>query len=348
MNTIPHSCPWIIDEDISAVSSVLKSSMIGQGALVRNFERRMAVWLKAADAVAIGSGSAGICLALYGLGIGPGDEVVFPAYVCGSVLQATLMVGAQPVLCDVGPNWVVTTSEVQRVISKRSRALIIPHMYGIFADIASLRSLGLPIIEDCAQALDGEQMRTVDGDVAVLSFHPTKCLTSGEGGMVVAHDQEIINRMKEYRDGGKNCKRLIFSPLSDLCASLALSNLDRYEMGLLRRRQIADNYCNVIKCIRPEVLNLEAMSKSMFFRFPIKLPSGITECQSKFASYGVNVRRGVDKLLNRCIGQTDDEFPIAVMHYNTTVSLPIYPALTSSQEEQCINAIQQVLSSILR
>ena len=343
MESIPHSCPWITDEDVVAVSDVLMSSMIGQGERVRCLERRLAAWLHATDAVAVGSGSAGIVLALHGLGVGLGDQVILPTYVCRSVLEAILAVGAQPVLCDVGPEWVMTGADAKRVIGDRARAIVVPHMYGIFADVDSFRPLGLPIIEDCAQALDAESRRAIKGDVAILSFHPTKCLTSGEGGMAVAVDAELVARMRAYRDGGVGYAGRLFSPLSDLGASLVLSHLDRYEQGLARRREIAANYRKAIETCCPGTLNHETLGQSMFFRFPFHLPGGLVACHDAFAASGVQVRKGIDELLHRRIGRSDAEFPCAVAHFETTVSLPIYPALSRAQESRCLEAITHVL-----
>lgn len=343
MESIPHSCPWITDEDVVAVSDVLMSSMIGQGERVRCLERRLAAWLHASDAVAVGSGSAGIVLALHGLGIGLGDQVILPTYVCRSVLEAILAVGAKPVLCDVGPDWVMTVADAKRVSNDQTRAIVVPHMYGIFADVDSFRPLGLPIIEDCAQALDAERKRAIKGDVAILSFHPTKCLTSGEGGMAVAVDAELVARMRAYRDGGVGYTGRLFSPLSDLAAGLVLSHLNRYEQGLARRREIAANYRNAIETCCPGALNHIALGQSMFFRFPLHLRGGLASCQDAFSALGVQARKGVDELLHRRIGQSDADFPSAVAHYETTLSLPIYPALSRAQESRCLEAISQVL-----
>jgi perosamine synthetase len=342
MELIPHSRPWVTKADIVAVSGVLASSMLGQGERVRHLERRLAAWLHAADGVAVGSGSAGIVLALHSLDIGTGDEVIAPTYVCRSVVEAVLAAGAHPVLCDVGPAWVMTAADAARVIGTHTRAIVVPHMYGIFADIDAFRPLGLPIIEDCAQALDASCSRALKGDVAVLSFHPTKCLTAGEGGMALAADADLVARMRAYRDGGGYVSRL-FCPLSDVAAGLALSQLDRYEQGLARRREIAANYRNAVDSCCPAALNPAALERSMFFRFPLHLAGGLDACQHSFARMGVQVRKGVDELLHRLTGRSDAEFPFAVAHFEMTVSLPIYPALTRAQEACCIDAIVHVL-----
>lgn len=350
MEQILHSKPWITAEDISKVADVLASSMLGQGSGVRQLERCLAGWFHAADGIAVGSGSAGILLALHGIGVEANDEVILPSYVCRSVLEAVLNTGARPVLCDVGPDWVITASDASRVLTSRTRAIVVPHIYGIFADIDEFRSLGVPIIEDCAQAVDTKGERVTQADVTVLSFHPTKCFTAGEGGMVLSSNFEALARMRAYRDGngddGAIYSARLFSPLSDVAAGLALSQLDHYELGLAYRREISAKYLAVLESCCPSAINHSALGRSMFFRFPLHLPGGLAACQDNFAKFGVQVRRGVDELLHRRMGLPDTKFPNAVKHFETTVSLPIYPALTANQISRCIEAAKHVLPGL--
>jgi perosamine synthetase len=348
MEQILHSKPWITAEDISKVAEVLASSMIGQGNGVRQLERSLAAWFHAADGVAVGSGSAGIVLALHGIGVEANDDVILPSYVCRSVVEAVLAIGARPVLCDVGSDWVMTASNVSQVLTSRTRAIVAPHMYGIFADIDELRSLGVPIIEDCSQAVDAKGARVLQADVTVLSFHPTKCFTAAEGGMALSLNSEVLSRMRTYRDGKVDDSAAysarLFSPLSDVAAGLALSQLDHYELGLVRRREISAMYLDTIESCYPSAINYSALSRSMFFRFPLHLPGGLAACQNDFAKFGVQVRRGVDELLHRRMVLPDTKFPNSVKHFETTVSLPIYPALTYNQISRCIEAANHVLS----
>jgi perosamine synthetase len=347
MEQILHSKPWITEVDIAKVTEVLASSMLGQGNGVRQLERRLAAWLHAADGVAVGSGSAGIVLALHGIGVDANDDVILPTYVCRSVVEAVLAIGARPVLCDVGSDWVMTASDASRVLTSRTRAIVAPHMYGIFADIDELRSLGVPIIEDCAQAVDAKGARVTQADVTVLSFHPTKCFTAAEGGMVLSTNSEALARMRTYRDGNVDDSAVysarLFSPLSDVAAGLALSQLDHYELGLACRREISAKYLAIIESCCPSAINRSALGRSMFFRFPLHLPGGLPACQDDFAKFGVQVRRGVDELLHRRMGLPDTKFPNAVKHFETTVSLPIYPALTDNQVSRCIEAAKHIL-----
>jgi len=344
MQAIPHSRPWITEADQQAVAEVLATHMLAHGTVTAKLERRLSEWVGASGGVAAGSGSAALVLALGGLGVGKGDEVILPAYVCASVLEAVRTVEATPVLCDVGEDWVVTAQDAARRRTGRTKAMIVPHMYGVFADLDSFRSLGVPLIEDCAQAVDAKGRRRLGGDVAIFSFHPTKCLTSGEGGVAVAADPATAERMRVLRDGARDRSRgRLFSPLSNIAAALALSQLERFSEMLDRRKRLAARYAEALAKVRPECLNRRALEHSMFFRFPVRVRGGLESCQAAFLKDGIHVRKGVDELLHRTSNLADDDFPISVRHFDSTVSLPIYPALTPQEEDHCVERAAAIL-----
>lgn len=345
MKEIPHSKPWVTDEDVRAVAAVLRGDFIAQGEITERFERALAGWVGASGAVGVGSGSAAIVLSLTAIGAGAGHEVVLPTYVCASVLEAVLAVGAKPVLADVGENWVMTADDAAAAVNQNTRAIIIPHIYGIFADVAGFRRFGIPIIEDCAQALGAQGRCSIEGDIAIYSFHPTKCLTTGEGGMAASRDVSMVDRMRTLRDGDrKNYAPRLFSPLSDVASALGLSQMSRYDDMLVRRKAIAAEYRRAIGQIIPESLP-DARIDTMHFRFPLKIKGGATAFQSVFMQHGVHVRKGVDCLLHRMSGADDSSYPRAVEHYNTTLSLPIYPALTDEELARCLTSAAAVFAS---
>jgi UDP-4-amino-4-deoxy-L-arabinose-oxoglutarate aminotransferase len=297
----------------------------------------------------VASGAAAVLLALLALEIRPGDEVVLPTYVCHTVLEAVLTAGATPVCCDVGPDWVVTPDNAAPCLSKRTRALIVPHMYGIFAPVASFRTFGIPVIEDCAQALAGCSQRRIEGDIAVFSFHPTKCLTTGEGGMALAADPRLAEAMRSHRDGSvKTPRRRLFSPLSDLAAGLGLSQLARYEEALARRAHLAQIYRRRLAPLLPGCLPDKSDRQTMWLRFPLRIPGGLDSCRELFAARGIQVRQGVDRLLHRLLNLPDLEYPAATRHFQETVSLPLYPALTDAEHTRCLAAAEEIFSRLVQ
>lgn len=346
MKLILHSKPWLKDEDYISIENVLKSGMIAQGKRTQDFEHELSKWVGIENGgVAVGSGGAALVLALSALGLKMGDEVILPTYVCSTVFEAVITSGATPVLCDVGENWVVTKEVVEKHINKKTRALIIPHMYGIFADIKSFHKFGIPIIEDCAQAIDYKGKRKICSDIVMFSFHPTKCLTTGEGGIAISDNQDLVNAMLSIRNGSKELVNgRLFSPMSDISASLGLSQLSRYHEALDRRKDLALKYILALKEVIPDSLHYNAFENSMFFRFPIKIIGGLDLFQDLFAQKNIFIRRGVDRLLHRIMGFPDEKFKESVKLFNTTISLPIYPALTDEEHSYCVKSAIEIFS----
>ena len=154
MERIAHSRPCLGKDERRAVEGVLKSGQLSQGEYVRRFEAQMAVFHGVKDAVAVSSGSAALHLALLALGVGPGDEVIVPAYVCTALINAVRYTGADPKIVDVDPiDGNIAVACAARARGRRTKAMIVPHMFGRPADLRALSGLGVPIIEDCAQAI---------------------------------------------------------------------------------------------------------------------------------------------------------------------------------------------------
>src|SRR6266850_8431308 len=131
---IPHSKPWITSSDLASLEGLMQSGMLAQGEKTEAFETAIADWVAAkGGAVAVGSGSAAIVLALEALHVGRGDEVVVPSYLCPKVAEAIATVEASPVFCDIGRHWTLIPDCVSARVTRRSKVIIVPHLYGIFA-----------------------------------------------------------------------------------------------------------------------------------------------------------------------------------------------------------------------
>ena len=343
---IPHSRPWITSSDTDVVSAVLRSEMIGQGKRTLEFETAFAQHLGVGHpGIAVASGSAALHLALSAIGVS-GGEVVAPTYVCRSVADAIMAAGGKVVLADVGPNWVMTPANVAPLVTDRTRAIVVPHMYGIFADVLAFHRFGIPVIEDCAQAI-GMQGRSINGDIGVFSFHPTKCITTGEGGLAIARDARMNQRLRALRDGEAG-ERVVFAPLTDIAAALGLNQLYSYGSALARRRSIAETYR---KALGPSAIALLAHTpwhRTMHFRFPIVSDLPYADAVRAFGERGVTVRKGLGELAHRLLGQSDDQFPSAVALFERTLSVPIYPAMSAADTERCATALRSLAVGILR
>lgn len=339
---IPHSRPWITADDRAAVEAALQDGMIAQGRRVAAFEEAVAEALGAGGAVATSSGTAALVLGLKALGVGTGAEVVLPTYVCRSVLEAVTTVGAAPVLCDVGAGWVMTPDDVAAVLSRRTAAIVVVHTFGRVADVPGFVALGVPIIEDACQAFGARLAGRPVGalaDLGVCSFHATKCLTTGEGGMLVGRTPALLARARALRD---EHPARVPAPMSDLQAALGLSQLARYGAFLDRRLAIARRYLEALATL-PVGLPVRGADEALFFRFPVRVAGDVDALIPRFEATGVQVRRGVDALLHRPLGMDAGRFAGAERLFATTLSLPLYPALSDDEAAAVVAACRTIL-----
>lgn len=333
---IPHSRPFLDDEDHRGVLDVLRSGQLVQGEKVAAFEEAFCRELDLPGAVAVSSGTAALHLALLALGVGAGDEVILPSYVCTALWHAVRYTGATPVLADIEADaFNLSALDVMPRLTKKTRAVIVPHMFGQSADIDQLLNLGIPVIEDCAQSLGSHyrgQPTGTFGVAAIFSFYATKVIAAGEGGMVVSRDRNLIDRIRDMRDyDEKDTLATRFNyKLTDLQAALGMSQLKKLPVFIARRQDIARRYDRVLReAGLPPPVNKPDRDHS-YFRYVFLLDS--MECfLNDMGRQGVICRRPVFRPLHDYLEQTGFEVTNRVWRY--AVSVPIYPGLTDEEIE---------------
>jgi perosamine synthetase len=207
---VPITKPLFDDDDRRAIAQPLETGWVVQGPQVAEFERRFAAFSRAPHALACTSCTTGLHLALAALGVGPGDEVLVPAFTWVATANVALYCGATPVLCDVDPEtFNVVPAEIERRLTPRTRAVIPVHLFGLPADMAAIETLtrprGIAVVEDAAcgfGARIGDRHVGTFGQAGAFSFHPRKALTTGEGGMVTTTDAALDTTMRSLRDHG--------------------------------------------------------------------------------------------------------------------------------------------------
>lgn len=207
---VPITRPWFDDEDFALLREPLESGWVAQGPFVARFEAAVAEFTGAAHAVACTSATTGLHLALAALDVGPGDEVLVPAFTWISTANSALFQGATPVLCDVDPHtFNVTLDALEARRTARTKAVIPVHLFGLPVAMDPLLSWagqhGLQVVEDAACGLGSELGGTHVGRFGacgVFSFHPRKAVTTGEGGMVVCEDAALADRLRQLRAHG--------------------------------------------------------------------------------------------------------------------------------------------------
>jgi dTDP-4-amino-4,6-dideoxygalactose transaminase len=293
--------------------------------------------------VAVSSGTAALHLALLGLGIGRGDEVILPSYVCVAPLHAVEYVGATPRLADIEPtSFNIEPSDVRRRITRHTRAIIVPHLFGLPADLDELLHLGIPIIEDCAQATGARyQNRPVGtfGALSILSFYATKLFTTGEGGMVIGPDRRLLARIRDLRDYDecRQHKTRFNYKLTDFQAALGRSQLRRLPTMLARRSALAERYRRHWAALPIRVPAADGRRTHAYHRFVISCPTAAARVARRLSAMGVTARLPIFRPIHRTLGL--EGFPGTDHAFRHALSLPLYPTLTAREAEVVMGAL---------
>jgi dTDP-4-amino-4,6-dideoxygalactose transaminase len=199
------------DQMSEAIERVLDSERYILGEEVRAFEREFAAYCGTTHAVGVANGTEAITIALRAMGVGPGDEVVVPSFTFYASVEAVPPTGATPVFCDIDPDtFCVTADTVRAALTTRTKAVVAVHLFGNVAPIAEIASLGVPVLEDAAQAAGSTSSAGRPGALGAagtFSFYPSKNLAClGDGGAIVTSDDGIAERARVLRFHGSRDK----------------------------------------------------------------------------------------------------------------------------------------------
>jgi len=340
---IPHSKPTIDSSDVRAVAKVVKTGQLAQGKIVDHFEKKLAVYQNSKGAVATNSGTSALHLALLALNIKRGDEVIIPSYVCTALMNSVHYTGAKVKIVDVEyDDFNISVSDVKKVLSKKTKAIIVPHMFGLPANLKSLLRLGVPIIEDCAQSIGAKfQKRRVGtfGTLSIFSFYATKMLTTGEGGVIVTNNQKYLKTIHDLRDYDqkKDYKVRYNYKMTDTQASLGLNQLLRLSAFIKDRREIAKRYQVAFSACSFET-PCESLSKQhIYFRYVIKLKKSKEKFIATLKHRGIHCASPIYKPLHQYVNQR--KCPVTEQLMREAVSIPLYPSLTNSDVCHIISVI---------
>jgi len=340
---IPHSRPAVGEQEAEAAKRVVLSGAMAQGKEVKAFEEEVAASVGRRFGVAVASGTVGLQLALLGLGVGSGDEVIIPSYVCTALLHAVRSVGAQPVVADIDfATRALAVDQVRQQQTVSTRGLIVPHMFGRPAAF-ELAELGIPIIEDCAMSLgaEGGGLKVGGwGAISVCSFYATKVIcTGGEGGMVLTDDADIATALRGLREyDGLAANRLRFNgKMSDIAAAIGRVQLARLPALVERRRLLAARYQ---EGLQETGLTLpDPTSGHIYFRYVVHREHGAQILLDHLEAMGVAARRPIPRPLHREMQQADAIYPQTTQAYTGDISLPLYPDLTETEAARVITAV---------
>ena len=379
---LPFARPDIGAAEIDAVSAAMRSGWVTTGPKTKEFEQAFTTYLggHGLQSIAVNSATAGLHLALEALGIGPGDEVIAPTLTFTATVEVVRYLGADPVLVDVDPVTLnIDPARIRAAITPRTKAIMPVHYGGLACDmdaiLAIAREHGLKVVEDAAHALPttwrGTLVGQLQSDVTVFSFYANKTITTGEGGMAVTHNEALAQRMRTMRLHGMNRDAFdrftsktpawyyeVVAPgfkynMTDVAAAMGVEQLARLPHFVQRREVLARRY-------HGQLANLP-------LTLPAVAPPGDTHAWHLYVirllpDAPLDRDAAIQALSDRGIGTsvhyvplhrhpywrdryqlTPAMFPEADAAYQAMISIPLFTAMSDSDQDRVIAALHEVL-----
>lgn len=369
---VPFHRPLTGDEEIQAVTEVLRSGWLTTGKKTAKFEQRFAEYIGVRHAIAVSSGTAALHLSLSATGIGPVDEVLIPTTTFTATAQAAMYLGARPVLVDIDPATMnLSVPDAARRITPRTRAIIPVHLGGIPSEMAEIHDLaedhGLRVIEDAAHALPSAYRGKCIGAISELtafSFYANKTLTTGEGGMVTTDNDDLAARVRKLRLHGIT-RRLGASwdyevtemgfkyNLTDLQSAIGLAQLDKCDAMDSSRKQIAQRYSAAFsQFAQLEVPAVAPDRKTSWHLYVLRLNLEelridrhrfIQELEARGVGASVHfIPLHLHSFYQAEFGYREGDLPASEREFRRSLSLPIFPGMTNQEIEHVIWAVGEV------
>ena len=379
---LPFARPDIGAAEIDAVNAAMRSGWVTTGPKTKEFEQAFTTYLggHGLQSIAVNSATAGLHLALEALGIGPGDEVIAPTLTFTATVEVVRYLGADPVLVDVDPVTLnIDPARIRAAITPRTKAIRPVHYGGLACDmdaiLAIAREHGLKVVEDAAHALPttwrGTLVGQLQSDVTVFSFYANKTITTGEGGMAVTHNEALAQRMRTMRLHGMNRDAFdrftsktpawyyeVVAPgfkynMTDVAAAMGVEQLARLPHFVQRREVLARRY-------HGQLANLP-------LTLPAVAPPGDTHAWHLYVirllpNAPLERDAAIQALSDRGIGTsvhyvplhrhpywrdryqlTPAMFPEADAAYQAMISIPLFTAMSDSDQDRVIAALHEVL-----
>jgi perosamine synthetase len=343
--------PDLGEEELAAVAAVFESGQLTMGPRVAEFEAGLAAACEVEQAVAVSSGTAALHLAVLALGIGPGDEVLVPAYTFPATANVVALAGAAPVLVDVDPETMNLSPEaVADAVTERTRAVLVVHLFGRPArweEIEAAVPDDVMLLEDAAGALGarrGERACGGLGRVGCLSFHPRKIVTTGEGGAVTTNDAELADAIRAMRHHGWRGTDMpapgLNYRLPDILCAVGSSQLRRLESLLEERERLAAAYTARLAGV-VETPTADAGDRHGLQAYVVQLERR-DEALDALHEAGIQAQIGTYALHRLSAYEAQGAFPGADHAFERALALPFHNRLT----EEDLERVCSVLTSL--
>ena len=366
------SKPYFDSAEEKSVVETLRSGWVTQGPKVQTMEEQLKTLTGAKFAVATSSATTSLFLALYVLGVGPGDEVTVPSYTFIATANVIVHVSAKPVFVDIDPKtYNIDPAKIEKVITKKTKAIIAVDQVGLPCDMDQISKIArkhkLYVIEDAACAIGSRYHGKSVGslaDITCYSFHPRKIVTSGDGGMLTTDNQKWADRARILRHQGMGVSDLARHKsqqiihesypeigfnfrMSDIQAAVGVEQMKKLPMFLKHRKFLADRYTKSFsksQYIIPPFVPKGCQPNWQTYLVRLKPNKFITrdELMQKLLDLGISTRRGImsihrEKPYIKLLGKI--KLPETESATDETIALPLYHQMSTSDQDYVINKI---------
>jgi perosamine synthetase len=362
---IPIAKPVLGKKELEAVKEVFESGMLVQGKKVKHFEEKFAEYIGVEHAVAVTNGTVALDVALKSLNLGPGDEVITPAFSFIASSNCILFQNAKPVFADIDPKtFNIDPSDAAEKITAKTKAIIPVHMFGQPAKMDALKEIaedkGIALVEDAAQAHGAEykgHKAGSMGDMGCFSFYATKNMTVGEGGMITMNDKELARKTRLLRSHGQTKKyhhdTLGYNyRMTEFCAAVGSVQLQKLDEFNAKRRDNAQLLTNGIrKFTGLTVPYVEKDAKHIFHQYVVRVeeeyPRGRDELAGLLTENGVGVAVHYPipmykQPLYLKLGYESTKCPNAEEACRRVLSLPVHPLVDREDIEYILDVLKDV------
>ena len=354
--TIPAYEPSVGDEELALLTDVIRRNWLSEGRYTREFETRLARISERAHALAFCNATAALISGMKASGIGVGDEVIVPSFTHSADPNSISVVGATPVFADVDEESLCLSVEtIEQARTSRAKAILFVSLYGNVSKledvVAYAKENSLTLINDCAPALYGSyQGRSIAsyGDFSVLSFFADKTITTGEGGMLLADDPELIEESSIYKHDGRRerghdlIERVGYNfRMTEMQAAIGVAQLGRLEEFVRRKKENQARYVKRLAGI-PEVrvFRFNAEADAVPHRTLVFVPDAPSLVRY-LTSKGIGVRLTFMPMHSQPCYRTGQSLPVTDRLHATGVCLPSAPTLTDDQFDFTCRSIEQ-------
>jgi perosamine synthetase len=369
---IPLARPWLDTREEELVLEVMRSGRLSLGPWIERFERRLAERAGAPYAAAVSSGTAGLHMLCHVAGLGPGDEAITSPLSFVASANCFILEGATPVFADVDPVTLnMDPSAVEAAVDERTRAIVAVDMFGYPCELEELRAIagrhGLALIEDACEALGAEyrgQPLGAHGESAVFAFYPNKQLTTGEGGVVVTHSEDVWRQVVSLRNQGRsyeqdagwfNHVRLGFNyRWTDLQAAIGIAQLEKLDRILELRAAAARRYDGLLAGLdgvetpAPD----DAEHRRSWFVYVVKLAAGLDRdrVMASLRSAGIATAEYVpcvhlQPYMRERYGFAEGVCPIAEDIASRTLALPFFTQIDAADQERVVETLRAAIAA---